>query len=95
LNSDSSKLEFFEAFVSEFLLGKVVFETNRYAEQYKQSNEISYQSRVNAWKDTNIGEMHTFLATTILMSRNKKLEMKNYWSTDPLLSSPIFRQIIS
>lgn len=95
MNSNSSKLEFFEAFVSEFLLGKVVFETNRYAEQYIQSNEISHQSRVNAWKDTNVGEMYTFLATTILMSRNKKLDMKDYWSTDPLLSSPIFRQIIS
>jgi len=50
---------------------------------------------VNAWKDTNVGEMYTFLATTILMSRNKKLDMKDYWSTDPLLSSPIFRQIMS
>lgn len=95
LHSDSSKLEFFEAFVFEFLLGKVVFETNRYAEQYKQFNKISHQSRVNAQKDTNIGEIYTFLATTILMSRNKKLDMKDYWSTDPLLSPPIFRQIIS
>ncbi|XP_008181189.1 piggyBac transposable element-derived protein 4-like [Acyrthosiphon pisum] len=95
LNSNSSKLEFFKAFVSEFLLGKVAFETNRYAKQYIQSNEISHQSRVNAWKDTNVDEMYTFLATTILMSRNKKLDMKDYWSTDPLLSSPIFRQIIS
>uniref|UniRef100_A0A2H8TWM1 PiggyBac transposable element-derived protein 4 n=1 Tax=Melanaphis sacchari TaxID=742174 RepID=A0A2H8TWM1_9HEMI len=39
--------------------------------------------------------MFTFLATTILMSRNKKLDIKDYWSTDPLLSSPIFRQITS
>lgn len=28
------------------------------------------------------------------MSRIKKLDMKDYWSTDPLLSTPIFRQIM-
>lgn len=32
------------------------------------------------WKDTNIGELYTFLAVTILMASNKKLDMKEYWS---------------
>lgn len=36
-----------------------------------------------------------FLATSMLMARNKKLEINEYWSTDPLLMSPIFNTILS
>lgn len=36
-----------------------------------------------------------FLATSMLMARNKKLEINEYWSTDPLLMSPIFNKILS
>lgn len=97
MNSSSSKLEYFEAFVSEFVVGKIAFKTNRYAHQYLlncRSNEIPIAKSLKR-KDTNIGELYTFLAATILMARNKKLEIKEYWSTDPLLNTPIFGQIMS
>jgi len=88
-------LEFFEAFVSEFLLGKVAFETNRYAQQFLQHKVIFEHSRSKAWNDVNIGELYVFIATTLLMARNKKLDMKDNWSNDPLLHTPIFGKIMS
>ncbi|KAL4153797.1 hypothetical protein QTP88_001630 [Uroleucon formosanum] len=51
LHKNSSILEFFEAFVSEFLIGK-------------------------ACNDVNIGELYVFIATTLLMARNKKFILK-------------------
>jgi len=46
LSDDSPILNFFEAFMSEFVLGKVAFETNRYAEQYLKKEDIAPKSRV-------------------------------------------------
>jgi len=40
-------------------------------------------------------ELYLFIAVQMLMSRNKKLNISNYWFTDPLLYSPIFGKIMS
>ena len=37
--------------------------------------------------------MYTFLAVNMLMVRNKKLPVSEYWSTDRFLCSPIFHEI--
>jgi len=75
LSGDCSILVYFEAFMSEFVLGKVVFETNRYAEQYLKKEDIAPKSRMKHWKPTNIEELYVFLATSMLMAHNKKLEI--------------------
>lgn len=95
LNDESRILEYFEAFMSEFILGKVAFETNRYAEDYFKKENIAPKSRVKYWKPTDIGEFYIFLVISMLITRNEKLELNEYWSTDPLLSSPIFSKIMS
>ncbi|KAL4125843.1 hypothetical protein QTP88_010083 [Uroleucon formosanum] len=95
LHKNSSILEFFDAFVLEFLIGKVAFETNIYAQQFLQHNVILEHSRSKAWNDVNIGKLYVFIATTFLMARNKKLDMKDNWSNDPLLHTPIFGKIMS
>lgn len=47
-----------------------------------------------SWKETNMDEMYIFLALTILMARNKKLDIHEYWSTNKLLHQPIFGKIM-
>lgn len=81
--------------MSENILAKVAFETNLYANNYINSQEFTPNSRVNYWKETNIGELYGFLATSMLMARIKKLELNEYWTTDPLLATPIFNKIMS
>lgn len=73
----------------------MAFETNRYAEDYLKNEIVTPKSRVKCWKPTNIEELYIFLATCMLITRSKKLEINEYWSTDPLLVSPIFNKIMS
>lgn len=72
MSDDSLIIDFFEAFMSEFILGKVAFETNQYAEQYLKQEDIAPKSRVKYWKPTNIGELNVFLATSMLMLVTKR-----------------------
>ncbi|KAJ8929030.1 hypothetical protein NQ314_018341 [Rhamnusium bicolor] len=53
------------------------------------------QQNVNKWKDLELDEFFVFISITMLMTRNKKLDTKEYWSKDPLLNSPIFSKTIS
>jgi hypothetical protein len=70
LNSNSTILDFFEALVTPFLLGKVAYETNVY---YKQNNESHIMSCRNArWYDTTSEKLYLFISIQMLMARNKK-----------------------
>lgn len=93
LHENSTALDCFEALVTPFLMGKVAFETNRYYKQVIEKEMLS--SRTSRWSDTTADEMYVFIAITMLMTRNKKLEIAEYWSTDPYLHSPIFGQLMS
>lgn len=46
-------------------------------------------------EDTTIDEMFIFLAVNMLMARNKKLEIQDYWSTNELLHQNIFGRLMS
>lgn len=94
LNSNSTILDFFEALVTPFLLGKVAYETNEYFRQTNESHNIM-SSRNKSWYDTTSEELYLFISVHMLMARNKKLEIADYWSTDPLLYSPIFGKTMS
>jgi hypothetical protein len=74
-------------------LGKVAFETNRYYQQNTEDQVLG--DRDKRWYDTTSEEMYLFIAINMLMARNKKLELHEYWSTDSLLYTPIFGQIMS
>ncbi|KAL4153017.1 hypothetical protein QTP88_000850 [Uroleucon formosanum] len=92
LSDQSSILDFFEAFVTPSLFGKVAFETNRYCQQFEN---VTSGSRINQWVHVDCEEMFVFLAITMLMARNKKLEIQDYWSMDPLSHQPIFGKYMS
>lgn len=94
LNSNSTILGFFEALVTPFLLGKVAYETNEYFRQNIESNNVM-SSRDTSWYDTTSKELYLFISIQMLMARNKKLKTADYWSTDPLLYSPIFGKTMS
>jgi len=93
LNSNSTILDFFEALVTPFLLGKVAYETNEYFRQNTESHILSCRNA--SWYDTTSEELYLFISVQMLMARNKKLDISEYWSTDPLLYSPIFGKIMS
>ncbi|XP_008184865.1 piggyBac transposable element-derived protein 4-like [Acyrthosiphon pisum] len=73
LNEASPVIDYFEAFITYDLIGKIVFETNRYAQEQPI---ISEHSRMVYWKDTSMEELYIFLGVTILMARNKNQQIK-------------------
>lgn len=90
----SNIIDFVKTFLCEELIELIVIESNRYYQQIVQSKKSPY-SRLRHWRETNVNEMYTFLAVYMLMVRNQKVSVSEYWSTDRLLCSPIFHEIIS
>lgn len=79
-------LQFFELFVSEELIDFIVEKTNN---QWRRRNNGNPEDV----RDT--GELYCFIAVCLLMSRNKKLSIDEYWSKNELLRSDIFCKIMS
>ena len=92
--TDSTPYDFFHLFVDDDILSHIVIETNRFAEQFIQGNEIRRRSRVNHWTPTNKEEMKQFIGLTILMGIIHKPTVESYWSMDPLYTTPVFKAIM-
>ncbi|CAF1411692.1 unnamed protein product [Rotaria sordida] len=84
----SHPLDYFEAFINEEIVNHIVAETNRYQLQ----NPVGERQNMARWKDTTLPEMYSFLATIILTGILSKNRIRDYWSTDNLISTPIFIQ---
>ncbi|XP_066602390.1 piggyBac transposable element-derived protein 4-like [Prorops nasuta] len=61
---------------------------------YQEQNPEPYRSNMNAWEPSTVNELRVFLALTINMGHVRKSKLENYWSTDPLLSAPIFSTVM-
>lgn len=85
LNENSLEIDYFLNLFTENIAEDIITETNRYAMQQQKKN----------WKDVDVGEFFIFIALCMLMTRSKKLDVKEYWSLDPLLHTPIFGKYMS
>lgn len=81
--------------IPEELVCEITEQTNNYYKCVQQCSNYNNSSRLKIWKDTSFYEMYGFLCISMLMPRSKKLSLKEYWSTDELLKSGIFRNIMS
>ena len=72
------------------LMQKIVEETNN----YQQQNAAPNVEKTAAWYNTNVEELYIFFATAVLMGLNQKNRIKDYWSTDKLITIPIFGELL-
>ncbi|CAL1262020.1 unnamed protein product [Larinioides sclopetarius] len=70
-------------------------ETNRFANDFIENNELTPSSRFQNWKDTDSSEIRVFLVILILQGINQKPLQKWYWSQNPLICTPFLSQIMS
>ncbi|XP_047106295.1 piggyBac transposable element-derived protein 4-like [Schistocerca piceifrons] len=77
------------------LLKFIALETNRCFIFTMANTSQSVRSRLSTWKDTGFEEMYSFIGIWLLMACVQKLRIKNYWSIDVLLSTPIFGEVMS
>jgi hypothetical protein len=83
--------DYFRAFFDDELMQTIVDETNK----YQQQNAASNVGKTAAWYNTTVEELYVFFATTILMGLNQKNRIKDYWSTDKLITTPIFGELFT
>lgn len=95
LIEESSILDIFEHFFSLEFMQTIADETNNFYTFVTDKRPPPPSSRLQQWKNTTPQELYIFLAITLLMTRVKKLTVAEYWSTDPLLSTPQFSDLMS
>ena len=88
--------DFLKLYITDQIIDHIVIQTNLYAQQFIEQlqNNLRPHSLVHQ-KATDQEEILTLLAVVILMGVVHKLRFVMYWSTDSLISTPIFSQIIS
>jgi hypothetical protein len=77
------------------MIDSIVEETNNYHDFCTGDATHNTASHQAKWLSTNRSEMYTFLATIMLMSVTKKNKILDYWSTDPMIATPMFGQLFS
>ena len=92
LPADAKEVDYFKLFFDHELVGEICKETNSYANQLLASSSAKTKT-LQDWVRTTRDEMYTFLGLVILMGIIVKKSFKEYWSTNPLIHTPIFSAI--
>ena len=69
-------------------------ETNRYANDLLSKSTVKDKSRLKRWVNTTNTKMKTFIGLLFIMGLVKKSRLAKYWSTDPIIATPFFNQIM-
>ncbi|XP_035223573.1 piggyBac transposable element-derived protein 4-like [Stegodyphus dumicola] len=92
IDETKGKLQFYDAFIDDYLLDLIVFETNRYAKQCIKNSTLRRHSRSKKWTPTSKDELHVFFALNILQGIVKKPVVEQYWSKKHSTSTPFFQK---
>lgn len=91
VSPDSSPIDVFNLFFGQEMYEKIQIETNRYATQQinkrQEAGPIGKKSIYSLWKDVSIREIKIFFAIVIHMCLVRKPELRDYWSTTPILQT--------
>jgi hypothetical protein len=88
-------IDCYQRFITDEIIGLMVRETNRYAEQYFQTHEIRRRSKFRQWKPTTDEEMLKFFGIIIEMGLVQMPKLSHYWSSSQLYGSEIIRNAMS
>ena len=83
------------------LFDEINSQTNKYAretiESLRRRDRLAQTSRFRSWPENGetSGEIKAFLALIVAMGLVNQEDIRDYWSTDEVLSTPFFSQIMS
>ena len=89
-------IDFFNLYMDDDLVNLTVQQTNMYADQCKMAtpNPKKY-SFLSTWQPVTSSEIRQWIGLTFLTGLIKKNEVRDYWSTNPLHSTPIFPTVMT
>lgn len=87
ISYSTSVLNLFQLSCSENLINSIVGTTNDYR------SSIDEDANTLTSRNTSLLEIYCFLAMKLLMSRNKKLSYREYWSNDELLTTKFLENL--
>ena len=94
-DTDFTEFDYAAQFLNDDFWRLVVRETNIKAEQFFAAEpRLGPRSIFHNWQDVNTDEMKKFIGLILLMGLIKKARWRQYWSKDPLLSTPAFPAIL-
>ena len=91
--SNATILDYFKLFAFSDFYQMISDQTNLYAEQHFQSNpDVKSNS---SWTATTATKIRHFLALYFLTGIVQKTQIRQYWSTGPLLQTSVFNQVMT
>lgn len=85
---NEDEFTYFRLFLDDEIMHMIVKQTNTYANQIIvkgiTAENIGPSSRLNKWKETDVGEMFCFLGILIWMGLDKKPKLADYWRNNDL-----------
>ena len=95
IENGTQPLDLASCFLDDDFYKLLVTQTNLYANQYRTEHSLLPRySRARLWKDVTV-EMRKFHALHLLTGIIRNPEISQYWSTNPLLVTPKFNNIMS
>ena len=94
-DSSINPIDCYRHFITDETISLMVRETNRYAEQHVQTQELTKRSKTLQWKPSTDEEMLKFLGIIIEMGLVQIPEIEYYWSKSKLFGSEVIQNTMS
>ncbi|OXA39146.1 Exportin-1 [Folsomia candida] len=85
INGTSTPYSILRKFMTDEVIGQIIHQTNLYA----------LQRKIPQWKNVTVAEFWNFLALHVLTGVVQKPSLKDYWSTNVLIATHYFGEIMS
>lgn len=96
ITAHQKPIEYYRIFLDASIMQCMVDETNRNAQQViMKAGNVTPNSRLNQWQDTDIDEMEKFIGLLIWMGLVKLPSIADYWSTDKLYRNGIAKSVMA
>lgn len=87
-------IDYFSLYFDDEIVDYIVIETNRFADQFLERNELTPSSRVQDWKETNSSEIRVFLAILLYEGVVQKPVEGWYWSKRSSICTPFISDLM-
>ncbi len=94
--SYKNPIDFFRLMIPDSILEEIVRQTNLYAEQFFENNNVRPRSRAQMWDSLqhNLPELKKFLSLILIMESIHYPTIEDYWSTSWPFASSTFSSIM-